>query len=131
LTQDQVDLTINLSLKGLKAQGQGKGILGLDASKTTEIMQTLNELGTTIRVVGPTTEPRLVFDAKGLTDQFKDALVKAGKDALNKEIDSTLQKQLGNKVPSQLKDTIQKPANDIVQGLGGLLGGKKDEQKKP
>jgi uncharacterized protein (TIGR03546 family) len=131
LTSDKVDLAINLSLKDLQAKGQGKGVLGLGGDQTTEIMQTLNELGTTIRVVGPTTQPRLVFDAKGLTDQFKNALAKAGKDRALKEVDSALQKQLGNKVPTEVTNTIQKPAKDIVEGLGGLLGGKKEEQKKP
>ncbi len=130
LTSDKVDLTINLSLKNIQAKGQGKGVLGLGGEQTTEIMQTLGELGTTIRVVGPTTEPRLVFDAKGLTDQFKNALVKAGKDKALKEVDSVVQKQLGDKVPTEVKSTIQKSGQDLVGGLGSLLGGKKVDPNK-
>jgi uncharacterized protein (TIGR03546 family) len=130
LTQEKVDLTIELSLKGIQAKGQGKGVFNLGEGKTSEIMQALNELTTTIRVVGPTKDPSLVFDAKGLTDQFNNALVKAGKDKLQQELDSTIQKQLGNKVPSQLKDSVQKGGQGVIDGLGGLLGGKKDDQKK-
>ncbi len=93
----------------------------------------MNELSTTIRVVGPTTSPRLVFDTKGLGEEFKQALVKAGKDRLQKEIDAKLQEQLGDKlgdkVPEQLKDTLKAPGKNIVEGLGGLLGGKKKDQE--
>jgi uncharacterized protein (TIGR03546 family) len=130
LTQEQMDLTIKLTLKNLQATGQGDGVLGLGANETTEIMQALNELSTTIRAIGPTMEPRLVFDTEGLSDQFKQALAKAGKDRLMKEVDTKLQEQLGEQVPEELKGTIEKPAKDIVEGLGGLLGGKKEEKKK-
>ena len=130
LTSDTVDLTINLSLTNLQAKGEGKGMLGLGAGKTSEVLQTLNELGTTIRVVGPMSEPRLVFDTKGLTEQFNNALVKAGKEKIQGELDSAIQKNLGNKVPTELKDTVQKGGQGIVEGLGGLLGGKKQDPNK-
>jgi uncharacterized protein (TIGR03546 family) len=132
LTSDTVDLTINLSMKNLQAKGEGKGLLNLGAGKTTEIMQALSELGTTIRVVGPTSDPRLVFDTKGLTDQFNSALVKAGKEKVQTEMTSAIEKNLGNKVPTQLKDTVQKGGQGLVEGLGGLLGGNKkaDPNKK-
>ena len=80
LTQEQVDLSFNISLSNLKATGQGNGVLGLGAQTTTEVMSVLNELSTTIRVVGPIAEPRLVFDTDGLTESFKQALAKAGKE---------------------------------------------------
>jgi hypothetical protein len=93
----------------------------------------MSELSTTIRVVGPITSPRLVFDTKGLGEEFKQALVKAGKDRLQKEIDSKLQEQLGDKlgdkVPDQLRDAVKTPGKSLVEGLGGLLGGKKEEDK--
>ncbi len=130
LTSDVVDLSINLSMTNLQAKGEGKGVLNLGADKTTEVMQALNELGTTIRVVGPTSEPRLVFDTKGLTEEFNNALVKAGKQKLQTELDSAIQKNLGNKVPTELKDTVQKGGQGIVEGLGGLLGGKKQDPNK-
>jgi len=125
LTKELVDLTISINIKDLKATGQGDGVLGLGAKETSEVMEVLNELGTTIRVVGPITEPRLVFDTKGLTEEFKNALVKAGKERLQKEVDSKIQEEIGDKVPEELK----KPAEDLLKGLGGLLGGKKEEKK--
>ncbi len=134
MTREQVDLTINVALKDLQATGQGNGVLGLGAQQTSEIMSVLNELSTTIRVVGPITEPRLVFDTEGLGEEFKQALVKAGKDRLQKEIDTKLQEELGDKlgdkVPEPLKDVIKEPGKNIVEGLGGLLGGKKKEENQ-
>jgi len=123
LTKESVDLTINVSLKDLQAKGEGDGVLGLGAEHTSEVMEVLKELGTTIRVVGPITEPRLVFDTKGLTEEFKQALVAAGKERILKEIDSKLEEELGDKVPDELKEA----GKGLVEGLGGLLGGKKDK----
>ena len=130
LTKDHMDLTINVSLKDLQAKGTGNGVLGLGAEQTSQVMEALKELTTTIRVVGSPTDPRLVFDTKGLTKEFQQALVKAGKERLAGEVNKQLEKQLGDKVPTELKDTLKKPAQGIVDGLGGLLGGKKKEEKK-
>ncbi len=131
LTKDQVDVSIDLGIKDLKASGTGKGVLGLGAEETSRVMEVLKELKTTIRVVGPVTQPRLVFDTKGLTKEFQDALVAAGKQKLQEEVGKQIEKQLGDKVPTELKDTLQGKSKDIVEGLGGLLGGKKkDDEKK-
>jgi len=130
LTKDMVDLTINVSLKDLQAKATGNGVLGLGAEQTSQIMDAMKELTTTIRVVGSPTDPRLVFDAKGLTKEFQQALVNAGKERLAGELNKQLDKQLGNKVPANLKDTLKKPAQGVMDGLGGLLGGKKKEQQK-
>jgi hypothetical protein len=127
LTRELIDLTIELDLQGLQAKGEGDGVLGLGAEQTSEVMEVLKELGTTIRVVGPITEPRLVFDTKGLTEEFKQALVAAGKERVLKEIDEKLEEELGDKVPDELKDAIKEPGKDLIQGLGGLLGGKKKD----
>jgi len=127
MTKDRIDLSINLSIKGLQAQGTGDGVFGMGASETTEVMQALKELTTTIRVVGPMTDPRLVFDTEGLTKTFKEALVKAGKDRLANEIDKQIGEQLGDKVPQEMQETLKKPAGELLDGLGGLLGGKKKE----
>ena len=129
LTKDKVDLTINVSLKELQAKGTGDGVLGLGAERTSEVMDALKELTTTIRVVGTPTSPHLVFDTKGLTKEFRDALVKAGKERLAGEIDKQLEKQLGDKVPTELKDTLKKPGG-VMDSLGGLLGGKKKQEQK-
>lgn len=130
LTKEVVDLTIKLDLKGLAAKGTGDGVLGLGARETSEVMEVLKELGTTIRVVGPLTEPRLVFDSKGLTEEFKKALVDAGKQRLGDEIDKQIEEQLGDKVPTELQDAIKKPGKDLIEGLGGLLGGKKKQEEE-
>ena len=67
-----------------------------------------------------------------LVKEFKKALVQAGKDRLVNEIDNQLGKQidekLGDKVPEEIKDALKKP-DDLLKGLGGLLGGKKEEEK--
>ncbi len=130
LTKEQVDLTISLDVNDLKATGTGKGVLGLGAEETSRVMEVLKGLKTTIRVVGPTTQPRLVFDTKGLTKTFQDALVAAGKQRLQQEIGKQIEKQLGDKVPTELKDTLQGKSKDLVEGLGGLLGGKKKNEEK-
>jgi uncharacterized protein (TIGR03546 family) len=134
LTKDHVDLTIGVAIKNLKATGVGKGVLGLGAKETSRVMEVLNELKTTIRVVGPTTEPRLVFDTKGLTKEFQNALVAAGKQRLQQEIDTQLQKHLGDKLdgklPADLQDKLKAPSKDLVEGLGGLLGGRRKQEEK-
>ena len=131
-TNESIDLTLDIAISNLKAKGQGKGVLGLGSDTTSQAFDALKELKTTIRVVGPVTEPRLVFDVKGLTDELKNALVQAGKDRLANEIDSQLGKQidekLGDKVPDEIKDALKKP-DGLLKGLGGLLGGKKEEDK--
>jgi len=131
-TNESIDLTFDIVISNLKAKGQGKGVLGLGSDTTSQAFDALKELKTTIRVVGPATEPRLVFDVKGLTDEFKKALVQAGKERLANEIDSRLGKQidekLGDKVPDEIKDALKKP-EDLLKGLGGLLGGKKEKEE--
>ncbi|MHC4241847.1 MAG: DUF2062 domain-containing protein [Planctomycetota bacterium] len=131
-TNESIDLALDIVISNLKANGQGKGVLGLGSDTTSQAFDALKELKTTIRVVGPVTEPRLVFDVKGLTDEFKNALVQAGKDRLANEIDSQLGKQidekLGDKVPDEIKDALKKP-DGLLKELGGLLGGKKEEDK--
>ncbi|MBW7990337.1 MAG: hypothetical protein FVQ84_10035 [Planctomycetes bacterium] len=131
-TNESIDLTLDIAISNLKAKGQGKGVLGLGSDTTSQAFDALKELKTTIRIVGPVTEPRLVFDVKGLTEEFKKALVQAGKDRLANEIDSQLGKQidenLGDKVPDEIKDALKKP-DGLLKELGGLLGGKKEEDK--
>lgn len=134
LTQEKVDLTINLSLKDLQAKGTGKGVLGLGVEQTTQVMQVLKELNTSIRVVGSVTEPRLVFDTKGLTKEFQQALVAAGKERALQEVNKQVQKQLdgklGDKLPTQVKDALQQPTTKgLMDSVGGLLGGKKKQEK--
>lgn len=130
-TSEFLDLTVDVAIRDLQAKGSGKGVLGLGSETTSEVFAALKKLKTQVRVVGPVTEPRLAFDVKGLTDEFKEALVRAGKEKLSNEIDQRLGKQLerklGDKVPEEIKDTLKKP-KELIDGLGGLLGGKRDKQ---
>lgn len=132
-TSEHVDLTVDIIIRDLQAKGGGKGILGLGSDTTSQVFDSLKELKTTVRIVGPIADPRLAFDVGGLTDQFKKALVEAGKDRLIKEIDNRLGKQLdeklGDKVPGEIKDVLKKPEK-LLNGLGGLLGGKRDEEEE-
>lgn len=119
LTDELINLTITVAIRDLKAKAQGDGILGLDSKTTSEALEVLKNLNTTIRVVGPVTEPRLVFDVEGLQDELKNALIKAGKERLSKEIDKQINEQL-DKAPDEVKDVI-KDSKGLLDGFGGLL----------
>ncbi|MCU0917414.1 MAG: hypothetical protein MUC88_23040 [Planctomycetes bacterium] len=136
MTKENMDLTIRMSVKDLQAQGTGQGVLGLGAEPTSQALQMLKSLNMTVRVVGSPTDPRLVFDTKGLTKEFQQAIAKGVKDRAIQEIDKQVEKQLGGKLgeklPTQLKDAIKKPdTKGLVDGLGGLLGGKKKQEPPP
>ncbi len=130
-TKETIDLVLDINIQNLQAEGQGKGVLGLGSDATTEALAVLDNLKTTIRIVGPVTEPRLIFDVKGLTEQFKQALFKAGKERLANEIDKQLgeqiDEQLGEEVPDEVKEVLKKPDELLKKGLGGLLGGDKEK----
>jgi uncharacterized protein (TIGR03546 family) len=128
ITSESIDLAVDVEVQDMQASSQGDGILGLGGQTTSEAFKILKDLKTTIKIVGPITEPRLVFDTHGLQDSIKQVLVKAGKEKLAEELDKQVEKQLGDKVPEELKGVIKEP-KDIIKGLGGLLGGKKEEGK--
>ncbi len=134
VTDRSIDITINLAVENMKATAQGDDYLGLDPKIASEALSVLNNISTTIRVVGPITEPRLVFDVKGLQDAFKNAAVEAGKkrlqeevdkqkEKLDEEIDEQIEKSLGDKAPDEVKDVLKKSKGL----LDGLLGGKKKD----
>jgi uncharacterized protein (TIGR03546 family) len=138
VTDRSIDLTIDLAVKNMKARAQGDDFLGLDPKIASEALAVLDNLSTKIRVVGPITEPRLVFDVKGLQDAFKNAAVEAGKkrlqeevdkqkDKLGEEIDEQIEKNLGDKAPDEIKDAL-KDSKGLLDGVGGLLGGKKKDE---
>lgn len=124
-TKQAIDLTLNLDITNLNAEGQGDGVLGLGRDVTTESLSVLHSLKTTLRIVGPVTEPRLVFDSKGLTEEFKQALAEAGKtkalDEFNKRVGGKINEQIDENIPGGIKEAIP-DANGILKGLGGLLG---------
>jgi hypothetical protein len=131
VTNELIDLTINVVVRNIKAKSQGGGIWGLDSKTTAEALKVLENLNATIRVVGPVSEPRLAFDVKGLRDELKEALVKAGKDRLAQEIDKQikeeLDKELGDKIPDDIKDALKK-SGGLLDGLGGI-GREKNDKK--
>ncbi|MHC4436710.1 MAG: DUF2062 domain-containing protein [Planctomycetota bacterium] len=127
ITSESIDLGVDVEVQNMQASSQGDGILGLGGQTTSEAFKILKDLKTTIKIVGPITEPRLVFDTNGLQESIKQALVKAGKDRLAEEIDKQIDKQLGDKVPEELKDVIKEP-KDLIKGIGGLLGEKKEDK---
>ena len=131
VTSESIDLAVDIEVQNMQASSRGDGILGLGSNTTSEAFKILKDLKTTIKIVGPITEPRLVFDTHGLQESIKQALVKAGKDRLAEEIDKQINKQLGDqlgdKVPEELKDVIKEP-KDLIKGIGGLLGEKKEDK---
>jgi uncharacterized protein (TIGR03546 family) len=128
LNAQSMDVTINVVLDNMQAKSRAGGILGLDSATSSEVLDAIHNLKTTIRIVGPISEPRLVFDTKGLTEQFKQKLAEAGKKRLQKELDKRLKESLGDKVPDEIKKTLEKPSG-LIEGLGGLLK-KKDDKKR-
>ena len=119
-TNESIDLAIHVTVRDMKAGAQGNGVLGLGSETTSEALKVLNSLETTIRIVGPVTEPRLIFDVKGLEGEFKNALIKAGKQKLADEINKQVDKQLGDKAPAEIKGAVEKSK----ELLDGFLGGK-------
>ncbi|MCD6394590.1 MAG: hypothetical protein J7M40_13930 [Planctomycetes bacterium] len=123
---EMIDMNILVNLENLQADSTGKGMLGLDAKTSSEVLGVLKNLTTTLRLIGPPTDPRIAFDTKGLTNQFQNALVEAGKERLNNEVQKQLDDKLGDKLPTEIKDVIKNPDN-IIKGIGDLFGGKKEE----
>ncbi len=123
---EMIDMSILVNLENLQAASTGKGMLGLDARTSSEVLGVLNNLKTTLRLIGPPTDPRIAFDTQGLTNQFQNALVEAGKERLNQELQKQLNDKLGDKLPAGIKDIIKAPDN-IIKGIGDLFGGKKKE----
>ena len=132
VTNELIDLTINVVVRDIKAKSQGNGIWGLDSKTASEAIEVLKNLNATIRVVGPVSQPRLAFDVKGLREELKEALVKARKDRLaheiDKQIEKKLDKKLGDKLPGELKDALKK-SGGFLDGLGGIRK-KKDDKKQ-
>jgi hypothetical protein len=127
VTNQFIDLTINVIVSDMKASSRGGGIWGLDAKTSSEALKVLENLNTTIRVVGPVTEPSLEFDIKGLQENLKEALIKAGKDRLAQEIDKQIDKALDDKLPDEIKDVLKKPGG-LLDGLDGIL--RQNDDKK-
>jgi len=126
ISNESVDLKINVKIENLQAGTRGKRLLGIDSKSVARMFDALKTFETEIQLTGPTTRPQLSFDTDAITEQFKKALAEAGKERLKQEIDNQFQKKLGDKVPNQVKEVLEKPG-DLVKGLGGLFNKKKDK----
>lgn len=126
LNNQFIDVTVKVNIDNLQANAKGDGVLGLGTQRTSEVFKALNRLDTTIRLVGPVSEPKIAFDIKQLEKTFKEALVKAGKEKLSDEIDKQIEKQLGDKATPEVKE-LQEKSKDLIKGL---FGEKKDEGEK-
>jgi uncharacterized protein (TIGR03546 family) len=129
-TRQWIDLSLAIQTQGMRARAAA-GVFGLDQRVTNEAVRVLEHVETRLRVVGPLLAPRLVFDPPQLTEQFKQALVKAGKAELARQVDDLL----GDKVPGAGK-LLDDPVGGAQEALSGLLGGQDkkkdaaDEKKK-
>ena len=126
VSQEKLDLTINMKLTNLNAKSSGEGMFGLDAELTAEVLKSINTLDAQMKIAGPPTAPRIAFNADALKDQFAKALEEAGKKKLQNEFEKQIDKNLGDKLDPELKKVIGEPKK-LLDGIGGLLGGKKED----
>ncbi|MCH8913699.1 MAG: hypothetical protein IIA33_09050 [Planctomycetes bacterium] len=144
LGRDMIDLGIKVNTHNLTIEsaggGAGAGALGLDPQITGEALKVLENIDTTLRLVGPITAPKLVFDVSALREEFRAALLKAGKDQLAGRLGDLIGDKLpiGGEIP---KDLDPATIGDALSGaVGDLLGkdkpadkddpDKKEEEKK-
>ena len=122
--RDMIDLVIkvdtnNLAIESAGGGGvEGAGVLGLDPQITGEALKVLENIDTTLRLVGPLTAPKLVFDVTALREEFRAALLKAGKDQLAGRLGDLIGDKLpiGAEIPTDLD-----PAT-IGDSIGGVVG---------
>jgi len=122
MTSETIDLRIRIKTHDMRAKAAGAGVVGLDPRATSEALAALGTIETTLRIVGPITEPRLVFDAAGLREAFADALVRAGKKQLAQRLQQAIGGEPGSKKPAAAPGA-EKAIEAVGDGLKGLLGG--------
>lgn len=132
-SRESIDLSIHVKTTGMRVQTAGRGIFGLDPEVTSEAMKVLENIETTLRLVGPITQPRLVFDGPALTKQLRDALVRAGKAELVKRADAVIGGRLPGGVPSvgKVVEDPLKSGKDLLGGLTSQPAGFGGKKKKP
>ncbi|MCH8964186.1 MAG: hypothetical protein IIB58_04430 [Planctomycetes bacterium] len=125
LGRDMIDLGISVNTKNMTIESAGGGALGLDPQITGEALKVLEDIDTTLRLVGPLAAPKLVFDVPALRKEFRAALLKAGKDQLAGRLGDLIGDKLpiGGEIPTDLD-----PAS-IGDAIGGLLGNDKSTDK--
>ncbi len=126
ITRETIDLALRVKTKDLAASTAG-GLFGLDPQISGEAMKLLRNLETTLRIVGPLAEPRLVFDSNAMRANMREALAQAGKDELLRRMDQLVGDKLGG---AGLSDQGLKIApGEIGKGVSNLLGGKKKKNE--
>lgn len=122
VSRETVDLVIRVKVVGMVARSTGGSLFGLDSQAASEGMKALQNLETTLRLVGSTTHPRLVFDQKAFAGALQLALVAAGKAELAKRIGG----ELGDRLPEGVPDAatlLNDPAGAVGTALQGLTDG--------
>jgi len=133
-----VRLPVGVKVRDLQAAArEGKGLLGLDAATSAEVLKHLTEIEFAAVLDGPVDRPRITLDEKGILTALKATLVKAGKAELARQADRQLQK-VGARFSEKLGGQLGKTAGDSAGGILGKLipglGGKDDKKppdKKP
>ncbi len=128
-SRDMIDLGIKVDTKNMAVESAGGGALGLDPQITGEALKVLQEIDTTLRLVGPVTAPKLVFDVPALREEFHAALLKAGKDQLAGRLGDLIGDKLpiGGEIPTDLDPA--KIGDTIGDAVGDLLGKDKSADK--
>jgi len=126
-TKDTIDLTLNVDIQNLQAEGQGRGIFGMGSEATSTALAAFENLQTKIQIIGPVTDPRLDYD-KDLEEKLRAAAGEILRKEADKKIDESIEK-LEEEVPDEFKGVLKKPDEILKKGLGGLLGGDKKEDE--
>lgn len=127
-----VDLSLGVELRQVAARSNGQPLFGMNPATVNQVLQSITELDTKLRVVGRAEDPFVAFDVAGLKQECQDALVAAGKAELANRLDQLIGDKLADKLPDgvpKADDVMKDPAGAAGNLLGGLLGGgnKKEE----
>jgi len=116
-------LPFNVKASGLVARPrEGHKAFGLDGEAASGVLESLQELQTTILVHGPIASPRVKLDAKGLLAGMKRSLLQAGKAEAGRLLEGKLDKWLEER-------GLPEPADELKKRIKGLLG--EEEEQKP
>lgn len=128
MNRDYVDIALAVRISGMRARPNAP-VFGLDREVTSEIFEVLENLETTLRLVGPTTRPRLYFDAPELTREFQRGLLKAGKTQLARRLDAVIADKLPEGAP-KVDEILADPTAAVGDTVSSLLQKKEADKKK-
>jgi len=129
-SRDTVDLPLLVTLREMDAKVRPVlSVLGLPSDKAARMIQAVSQLDLSATLVGPLEAPRLRVDETQTLESLRKALVKAGQDELASQAKQQLDK-LGVKLPAGLGDLGKSKPGGILDGLGDVLGTKKDKKDK-